>query len=270
MITVPGAQALDVNQATAITSVGVSEIGNTSGETFTVKLTDTHGHLSVNTSLTGGGGTITGSGTTSLTVVGTLNQVYSDLGTLHDTDGTAGSDTIVVSATDSFGISAVQQTIAITANPQNEAPEPPTLSLGGTKATVSEEGSVTLPSINVTRVDSDDTLSVTIAGLPIGATITDSVDHTVFTGSSFTLTGSEVGSTLTLHDGTNTGNFSLLVTANNTFPGETGSSASQTIAVTVTPQAPAGTAGSPINLALTSPSTADGQPISGHRHRGPD
>ena len=39
--------------------------------------------------------------------------------------------------------------------------------------------------------------------------------------------GMEVGSTLTLHDGTNAGNFSLSVTANNTMPGEVASSAAR-------------------------------------------
>ena len=55
----------------------------------------------------------------------------SDLGTLTDTDDTTGSDTITVNAKDSFGNSATPQTIAVTANKQNETPEPPTLSLGG-------------------------------------------------------------------------------------------------------------------------------------------
>jgi hypothetical protein len=238
-ITVPGAQTLDVNQATAITGISVSESGNTGGETFTVTLIDTHGELSANTSLTGGGGTITGSGTHDLTITGSLSQVYSDLGTLSDTDATAGSDTITVKATDSFGNSASQQTIVVTAHAQTEGPEPPTLALAGTTATVSEEGTVVLPSITVTSADAedvrDDVLTVTIAGLPMGATITDSADSAVFSGSSFTLSGAEVGSTLTLHDGNNDASFSLSVTGNNVTAGEAGSSAAKTIAVTVTP-----------------------------------
>ena len=40
----------------------------------------------------------------------------SDLGTLKDTDGTAGPDTITINASDSFGNSATAQTIAVTAN----------------------------------------------------------------------------------------------------------------------------------------------------------
>ena len=144
-----------------------------------------------------------------------------------------------------------------------EAHEAPTLWLDGTKATVSEEGTVTLPSIRVIRVDSDDTLTLTIAGLPTGASITDSADGKIFKGGSpITLTGSEVGSALTLNDGSNEANFTLTVTANNTTSGEAASSASQTIAVTVSPDAPAGVAGSPINLALANPSALDDGPAS--------
>jgi hypothetical protein len=144
-----------------------------------------------------------------------------------------------------------------------EAHEAPTLWLGGTTATVSEEGTVTLPSISVIRVDSDDTLTLTIAGLPTGASIKDSADGKVFEGgSTITLTGSEVGSTLTLNDGSNEANFTLAVTANNTTPGEAASSAAQTIAVKVTPDAPAGVAGSPVNLALANPSALDDGPVS--------
>jgi hypothetical protein len=260
VITVPGAQTFDVNEATAFTGVSVSESGSTSGEIFTVTVSDTHGILSANTLLTGGGGTITStnSGHT-VTIVGTLSQVYSDLATLTDTNGAAGSDPITVKATDSFGNAATQQTIAVTVNQQNEAPEPPTLTVGGTTATAIN-GTSTLPSITVTPVDSDDRLMVTIAGLPMGATITDSADGKVFSGSSFTLTEVEAESKLTLSDGSNTGPFTLTVTANNTFPGEAASSRSQTINV-INGVGPAGVAGSPINLALANPSAANGETI---------
>ena len=43
VVAVPGAQTLSVGQASAISGVGLSETGNTSGETFTVTLADTHG-----------------------------------------------------------------------------------------------------------------------------------------------------------------------------------------------------------------------------------
>ena len=73
-------------------------------------LTDTHGNLYA----TGTG--VSGSGTNSMTVTGSLSQVNSDLSTLQDADGTAGSDTITLKATDSLGGSATQKTIAVTAN----------------------------------------------------------------------------------------------------------------------------------------------------------
>ena len=143
-----------------------------------------------------------------------------------------------------------------------EANEAPTLWLGGTSATVSEGGTVTLPSITVIGVDSDDTLTVTIAELPTGASIEDSLDGKTFNGGSpITLTAAQAESTLTLNDGTNDTAIQLEVTANNTTSGEQGSSATQDITVTVTPDAPAGVAGSAINLALANPSAADGEPV---------
>ena len=76
----------------------------------------------------------------------------------------------------------------------------------------------------------------------------------MFSGSSFTLTAAEAESTLTLNDGSNSANFSLLVTANNTTIGEAASSPSQSIAVTV--KKVGGVAGSAINLAVTNPQAA--------------
>ena len=56
----------------------------------------------------------------------------SDLGTLKDSDGTAGPDTITVNASDSFGNSATAATIAVTANgaPVIAVPGAQTVALG--------------------------------------------------------------------------------------------------------------------------------------------
>ena len=80
-------QTLGVNQPGSITGVSVTESGSTTGsETFTVTLSDNNGDLSANSSGSGGGGIITGFGTT-LTISGTLSQVNSrHLATLQDTD----------------------------------------------------------------------------------------------------------------------------------------------------------------------------------------
>jgi hypothetical protein len=50
-------------------------------------------------------------------ITGSLAQVNSDLATLTDTDAAAGSDTISISATDSFGNNANPQTTAVTVSP---------------------------------------------------------------------------------------------------------------------------------------------------------
>jgi hypothetical protein len=112
ILTTP-AQTIDVDLTDPITGVVVTETGNTAGEVFTVTLSDSNGDLSANMSAPGGGGTINGSGTTSLTIMGTLVQVNADLATLTDTDGTRGSDPITLTAKDSFGNTATQQ-IAVT------------------------------------------------------------------------------------------------------------------------------------------------------------
>ena len=77
-------------------------------------LADSHGVLSAST--VGNGDTVIASGTT-LTITGSLSDVNSDLATLTDTNGTAGSDPITLTATDSFHNSATQQTLAMTIQP---------------------------------------------------------------------------------------------------------------------------------------------------------
>ena len=67
---------------------------------------------------------MTGSGTTSLTITGSLTTVNSDLATLSDTDPTTPSDTIKLNAVDSFGFAATPQSIAVTVTPANLSRRP--------------------------------------------------------------------------------------------------------------------------------------------------
>src|SRR5262249_47061706 len=87
-----------VNQSTAIpAAVSIAESGNTSGETFTVKLTtDATGTLSA----TGG---VWDPATHTLTISGDLTTVKAALGTLTTTETTIESAAINVSVTDSLG-----------------------------------------------------------------------------------------------------------------------------------------------------------------------
>ena len=100
-ITAPAPATVGENMATAISGVSLAENGDAGP--ITVTLTDTHGVLSA----TDTGGTVSSPGTT-ITIEGTLSEVNADLATLKDADGTLGSDTITVNATDNLGHNAAQ------------------------------------------------------------------------------------------------------------------------------------------------------------------
>src|SRR5262249_26676729 len=93
LITVPGGPQLgQQNQATGISGVSVAETDPLSaGQTITVLLTDNHGGLSVGTS---GSDSVSGAGSTHLTVTGSVSDVNASLATLTDNDGTLTTDTV--------------------------------------------------------------------------------------------------------------------------------------------------------------------------------
>ena len=168
VIAVPGAQTVALGTATAIAGVSLAESGNTTGsESFTVTLKDSNGLLSANTSGAGGGGTITGSGTADLVITGTLSQVNADLGTLKDTDNSAGPDTITLTASDSFGNAATPATVAVTASvtPVITVPGAQTLGINQLTAisgiSLAESGATGSETFTVTLVDSNGQLSAT-------------------------------------------------------------------------------------------------------------
>ncbi len=143
-------------------------------------LSDSHGSLSANTSATGGGGTITGSASTSLTIAGTLGQVDADLTTLSDNDGTTPSDTITLNAGDGFGNHATAATIAVTVTSGPVIAAPTTLTVGVGEAetiagvSLSESGSTPSESFTVTLSDSHGSLSANTSATGGGGTITGS------------------------------------------------------------------------------------------------
>src|SRR6266404_4437816 len=115
--------------------------------------------------------------------------------------------------------------------------EAPTLAISNTALTVSAGGSVPL-GVQVTPVDADDVVSVTISGLTSYETITNNLDQSIFSGSSVTLSAAEVNSGLTLHSsyaGSDHPVNNLSLVASNTTSGEAASSAAQTIVVTDPP-----------------------------------
>ncbi|QDW42164.1 phosphoesterase [Bradyrhizobium sp. KBS0727] len=115
--------------------------------------------------------------------------------------------------------------------------EAPTLTISNTALTVAAGGSVPL-GVQVTPVDADDAVSVTIGGLTSYETITDNLDQSIFSGSSVTLSAAEVNSGLTLHSsytGSDHPVNNLTLAASNTTSGEAATSAVQTIVVTDPP-----------------------------------
>ena len=242
VITVPGAQTLGINQLTAISGISLAESGATGSETFTVTLVDSNGQLSANTSGAGGGGTITGSGTTDLIISGTLSQVNADLGTLKDSDGTATSgtpETITLTADDSFGNAATAKTIAVTVNgaPVIAVPGAQTVALGTATAiagvSLAESGNTTgSESFTVTLKDSNGLLSANTSGAGGGGTITGSgTADLVITG-----TLSQVNADLgTLKDTDNSaGPDTITLTASDSF-GNAATPATVAVTASVTP-----------------------------------
>jgi hypothetical protein len=129
-----------------------------------------------------------------------------------------------------------------------EVPETPTLTIANTSLTVTAGGSVPL-GITATPVDSDDTMSLKISGVPTYETITapsgDTVTSSLQADGTNTWTITEGSSTagtplsaLTLassYTGTDHPVATFTVTASNTTTGESATSAARTIAVTDPP-----------------------------------
>ena len=151
----------------------------------------------------------------------------SDLGTLKDTDGTAGPDTITVNASDSFGNAATAQTIAVTANgaPVIAVPGAQTVSLDRTTTisgiSLSESGNTGGETFTATVTDGTGVLTAT-------GGVQSNGGHTLtFTGLSLATLNSDLA-TLKDTDGT-AGPDTITVNASDSFGN---SATAQTIAVT--------------------------------------
>jgi hypothetical protein len=165
VITAPASEVIGQGHSKAISGVSLSETGAVGGETFTVTLSDASGLLSA----TGPG--VTGSGTNSLKVVGSLSQVDAALATLSDSVTTAGSDHIRINATDSVGGAAAQVSVAVTINglPAIAAPASATVHKGTATAisgvSIAESGNTTGETFTTTLTDTNGLLSATGVGV---------------------------------------------------------------------------------------------------------
>jgi hypothetical protein len=92
------------HHTTAVSGVSTSDTGSgAAGANFTVVLTDAGGALSANTGGSGGGGAISGSGSSHMIITGLLSQVNADLSTLTFLSSVAGSDGIAIAVNDGMG-----------------------------------------------------------------------------------------------------------------------------------------------------------------------
>jgi hypothetical protein len=240
-ISAPATATVGVNQTAAITTVSISESPTTGGEMFTVALSDTTGLLSATTTVTNGGGSISGSGGNLLFISGTLTQVNADLTTLTDDDGTAGADTITVTAHDSNGGTAAPAPIIVSVNsaPSISAPASATVAQNVATAVtpvgVSETGNTTASGemFTVVATDSAGVLSANTTASGGGGTISPS-------GTTLTISGTlaQVNADLSTlaDDDASTASDTITVTASDSFGNSTASAT--TIPVTVVPAGP--------------------------------
>ena len=174
-----------VGNTVAVGGIALSESGDTANKTYTVTLTDADGYLEASPTAAGGGGTILGSGSHTLTIKGTLGQINADLSTLRVATTRAGTDTITIDATDAAGNKADTRQVALTVNgkPTIATPIVGRIGVGLTGSfagiVVSETGDTANETFTATLKASSGTLSATTAAAGGGGTIVGSGTGTV-------------------------------------------------------------------------------------------
>ncbi len=118
--TVPSAQTVNSNTASAIGGVAVADVDSAN---VTTAVSVSHGKLTVGA---GGGVTVSNNGSSTVTISGTLTQVNAALAALSYISDTnyGGADTLTVASSD--GLLSDTDTVALTVNPPpNQAPAVP-------------------------------------------------------------------------------------------------------------------------------------------------
>ncbi len=202
VISAPASTTVNQGLSTAVGGVSLSETGTTSGESFSIQLTDTNGLLSASNA---GGATVSGSGSKTLTIAGSLSQVNTALGTLADTDSVSTTDDIHLTASDGFGNAATAKDVSVTVSTLALSIAAPTSEVFGvgkngavTGVSLAEPGAISGETFSTTVSDTTGLLSVTGSG---SAVVTGSGTASVMVSGSLT----DVNNTLSsLHDQENT------------------------------------------------------------------
>ena len=145
VISAPGTAAAIFGATIPVPGVSITDpYGVAAGDLFTVTLTDTAGTL---TTTAVAGASVGRSGTGTLTLVGTLSSINSELSSIDYTAGSAASDNIVVSVSDGHG-----ENSGVTIDMAVAADVPPTTKVPAT-AVVTALSASTLGALTVTDSD---------------------------------------------------------------------------------------------------------------------
>ncbi|WLA67656.1 hypothetical protein [Bradyrhizobium diazoefficiens] len=268
-----------VTQASASPGTGTEHVGDTVtltlgfSEAVTVNGTPT---LSLNDSAKAT--YVSGSGTSSLvfkTTVASTDTNTSALAitgvnlpngaTIKDSGGLAAN---LAGAVKTF--SGLQISTATSNTPTTPTPTTPTssvtrpvLAVADSSLWVAGRGGTVDLGTKVSTTDTNDRVTVNIAGLPRYETITSNIDGQTFRGDNITLTAAQVDGGLTLHSyyrggGHPTATLTLTASAKDPTTGAVASSAPQTI--TVTDPRPSATTTSPQTTTVTTPSSTSAGP----------
>ena len=198
-VVVPGAQTARTATATRILGLSVGEPdANAGSETATITTV-----LGTTAATAASGATITGSGTKTLRITGTVAQINATLATLSYTSATAGSDTISVAASDGT-LTTTRSIATVVSTTANHAPviNPATTASGAVTelaATFNSTANDTATgTIRFDDGDVPDTHTVTVSsvvatgvtsGLPVNATLLTYLSKGVVTEPSGTTPG---------------------------------------------------------------------------------
>ena len=203
-IIAPSAAVLGVNQPGSL-GIKLAESPTTSGETFSISISDANGALSASTLVAGGGGTIVNSGANTLTISGTLDQVNADLTTLTETNTSTAPDLLFMLASNSNGENAPVVLVDVTVNGAPTITTPSDIRAPAGLATpvplmkVSEAGNTAGEVFVVILSDVNGLLSATLGGSPVTGsgtnhlTLSGSLDQVNAQLASLTITETAVG-----------------------------------------------------------------------------
>ena len=232
VITAPASAVIGVGQPDSLGTISLAEAGAASNAVFSIKLADNHGDLTATKS---GTATVSGSGTMSLTIDGTLTDINATLTSLRDSDSSTVADTIMIHATDPSSAAATPATISVTVNgpPQLNVPTSALLAQNLatqiTGVTLGETGNTSDATMSVTLTDTSGLIGVNTG---FGESVTNNNNTSVTVKGTFAQVQAALSSGLTDLEST-TANDTLSISGTDGFGNSTGT---KTIALSVNGQ----------------------------------